>query len=65
MERNPSQEDISAISQACTVYLRFLNTKGKYRIKDCQIGVVDISDHSAGYLNVNLNEREKHFRDIK
>lgn len=40
-------------------------TQKENKTKDCQIGVVDISDNSASHLNVNLHESEKHAWDTE
>lgn len=62
-DRHPLERDYTHFSDPHQMYSRldyFFMTKGDmYRVKDCRIGVADLSDHNAIYLTIKLNTRRR------
>ena len=62
-ELHPLQRDYSHYSATHSVYSRidyiFMQKENRDKIKDCWIGVADVSDHSAIYLKIHLKCRRK------
>ena len=62
-ELHPMEKDYTHYSTIYNTHSRidyiFMNSWDLYKVKECKIGVADISDHSAVYLNVLLNKRQK------
>lgn len=60
---HPLRRDFSHYSESHSVYSRidyfFMQTENRDMIQDCWIGVADVSDHSAIYLKIHLNCRQK------
>ena len=62
-ELHPLERDYTHYSDPHQMYSRidlYLMNKGEiHRVKECKIGVTDLSDHSAVYLTIHLNNRKK------
>lgn len=60
---HPLQKDYSHYSQTHSVYSRidyfFMQKENRDIIQKCKIGEADISDHSAIYMKIYLNNRKK------
>jgi len=60
---NPKKKDFSYYSAVHSVYSRidyfFMQKENRDKIQDCQIGVADVSDHCAIYLNIKLGCRRR------
>lgn len=62
-ELHPLDRDYTHYSAPHAMYSRidyFLMSKGDiYKVKECKIGVADVSDHNAVYLKIQLNNKRK------
>lgn len=62
-ELHPLDRDYTHYSAPHAMYSRidyFLMGKGDiHRVRECKIGVADVSDHSAVYLKLHLDDRRK------
>ena len=60
---HPLERDYSHYSATHSVYSRidyfFMQKEDRHKVKECQIGVTDVSDHSAIYLTVYLKGRKR------
>lgn len=59
----PFDRNYTHYSAPHSIYSRidyfFMPKSDCYRVKDCRIGVADVSDHSALYLTVQLESRRR------
>ena len=62
-ELHPLQRDYSHYSAPHRMYSRidvyFMSKEDRHRVKECEIGVSDLSDHSAVYITMHLKNRKK------
>lgn len=62
-EFHPTEKDYTHYSNTHKTYSRidyvFMNSWDLHRVKECKIGVADVSDHNAVHLTVLLDSRHK------
>lgn len=62
-ELNPTSRDYTYFSAPCSTYSRIdyflMYNKDRYRVDKCDIGIMDLSDHSPVYLTLRLTNERK------
>ena len=62
-ELHPTEKDYTHYSNTHNIHSRidyvFMNSWDMYKVKECKIGVADISDHNIVHLTVYINSRHK------
>ena len=60
---HPTEKDYTHFSAVHKVHARidqlFVNAEDSYRVKECEIGGADLSDHNPLFLKISLNNRKR------